>query len=191
MPDTDLLDARTGAALDYSGQTVTALAVPHRFNDIAGTPESKEIALLGQAGLFGEYGDTFHPQEPVTAASLLRAMLELKNGIGSYGQAPDQEFLRQAVACGWLKEDLQPGSRVTREELARIVVRMLGLERAAEAPGIYRIPFANAGSIAPDDTGYVALAWGLGIMKDEGSMFHPGQSVTRAEAAAVLVRAFQ
>ncbi len=191
IPETDLLDASTGTAIDYNGRPVTTLTVSESFTDIAGVPEAKEIALLGQAGIFTEYGDAFHPQEPVTAASLLRAMLEIKNGRGSSEQASDQDVLKQAGDCGWLKEDLQPDSKITREELARIVVRMLGLERAAETPGIYRIPFTDAGSIAPDGTGYVALAWGMGIMKEDGSMFHPEQPVTRAGAAAVLVRAFQ
>jgi hypothetical protein len=191
IPETDLLDASTGTALDYKGHPVTALAVSQNFTDIAGVPEAKEIALLGQAGIFNEYGDAFHPKELVTASSLLRAMLVIKNGRGSYEQASDQDVLKQAGDCGWLKEDLQPASRITREEMARIIVRMLGLERAAETPGIYRVPFADAGSIASDDTGYVALAWGMGIMKEDGSMFHPEQPVTRAEAAAVLVRAFQ
>ena len=191
MPATDLIDARTGTPLDYNGQPAAPLAVPHRFNDIAGNYAVKEIELLGQAGLFGEYGSAFHPNEPVSAASLLRAVLKLHEGPGGYDQMPDQEVLKQAKDRGWVKEDMQPGNAVTREVLARMVVRMLGLERAAEVRGIYKLPFDDAAAIAPDATGYVALAWGLGIMKEDGSRFNPQQPVSRAEAAAVLFRAFK
>lgn len=191
MQAADLLDARTGVPLSNSGQPVVAITGPRRFTDISGVPEAREIELLGQAGLFGEYGDAFRPDEPVALAPLLRAMLELKDGVGSYSQVREQEILSRAWERGWLKEDLQPDSQVSRELLAKLTVRMLGLERAALAPGIYRVSFTDIAALSSNSAGYVALAWGLGIMKEDGPWFHPWQPVTRAEAAAALVRAFQ
>jgi len=191
MPATGLLDARTGAPLDGNGRMAAPLTAPRRFTDLAGVPQAREIELLGQAGLFGEYGDAFHPNEPITAAALLRAMLQLHEGPGNYAQMSGQDLMKQARDRGWLREDLPPEGRVAREELCRIVVRMLGLERAAEARGIYRLPFDDAAAISPDAAGYVALAWGLGIIKEEGSLLKPEQPVSRAEAAAVLFRAFK
>ncbi|APC09151.1 S-layer homology domain-containing protein [Neomoorella thermoacetica] len=50
------------------------------------------------------------------------------------------------------------------------------------------MPYTDAGSLSSDSLGYVALSWGPGILKGNGSTFAPGHQVTRAEAAAALVR---
>ena len=187
----DLLDARTGEFLDWEGKPLSQRPRAYRFNDIAGNFAEKEIALLGKAGLFGEYGDAFHPEEKVTLVSLLRAMLAAKGNLEDVAGLTDREILKRARDQEWLKEDLQPDSPVSRETLVKLLVRMLGLERAARAEGIYRVPYADAASLPPDALGYAALAWGLGFVKGDGVNFTPGHEVTRAEAAAALVRALQ
>ncbi|MBC7324836.1 MAG: S-layer homology domain-containing protein, partial [Moorella sp. (in: Bacteria)] len=149
----------------------------------------KEINLLGQAGIFGEYGDAFHPNENVTVVSLLRAMLMARNGAWGYTDLKDEEILKRARDEKWLQEDLQGGATVSRETLAKFMIRFLNLERAARVEGIYKVPYNDAASLSPGSLGYVALTWGLGIIRGSGSTFEPGHSVTRAEAAAALVRA--
>lgn len=69
-----------------------------------------------------------------------------------------------------------------------MMVRFVGLDRAAQAKGIFTVPFANAPSISPDSLEYVALAYGLGILRGNGSYFRPADPVSCAEAAVALVR---
>lgn len=183
-----MVDARTGQPLDWQGNPLNQAPRPYFFNDIAGNFAEREINLLGQAGLFGEYGSAFHPDEKITAVSLLRAMLMAKNGVWGNTDLPDAEVLKRARDQGWLKEDLQPGDSITRETLARLMIRFLNLDHVARLEGIYRVPYNDAGSLSPDSLGYVALSWGLGILKGNGFTFEPGHQVTRAEAAAALVR---
>ncbi|MGB9905099.1 MAG: S-layer homology domain-containing protein, partial [Desulfotomaculales bacterium] len=187
----DLLDARTGEFLDWTGKPLSQQRRVYRYNDIAGNFAEEEISLLGRAGLFGEYGSAFHPEEKVTAVSLLRAMLMAKGEFFDGAAPADQDVLRRARVRGWLKEELAPDDPVSRETLVKLLVRMLGLERAARAEGIYRVPYADAASLPPDALGYAALAWGLGFVKGDGTNFTPGHEVTRAEAAAALVRALR
>jgi hypothetical protein len=187
----DLLDARTGEFLDWVGEPLSRQRRVHRFNDIAGNFAEEEISLLGQAGLFGEYGSAFRPEEKVTAVSLLRAMLMAKGEFFDGAAPADQDVLKRARARGWLKEELAPDSPVTRETLVKLLVRMLGLDLAARAKGVYTVPYADAASLPPDTLGYAALAWGLGFVKGDGVNFTPGHEVTRAEAAAALVRALR
>ncbi|MEW5899733.1 MAG: YcdB/YcdC domain-containing protein, partial [Bacillota bacterium] len=175
----DLLDARTGEFLDWTGKPLSQQRRVYRFNDIAGNFAEEEISLLGQAGLFGEYGSAFHPEEKVTAVSLLRAMLMAKGEFFDGGVPADQDVLKRARVRGWLKEDLPPGGAVSRETLVKLMIRMLGLDRAAQVEGIYQVPYADASSFAPGSLGYVALAWGLGIVKGDGVNFAPGHEVTR------------
>ncbi|OIQ09050.1 peptidase propeptide and YPEB domain protein [Moorella thermoacetica] len=183
-----MVDARTGQLLDWQGTPLNQAPRPYHFNDIAGNFAKREINLLGQAGLFGEYGSAFHPDENITAVSLLRAMLMAKNGVQGNSDLGDDEVLKRAREQGWLKEDLQPGASITRETLAKLMIRLLNLDHVARVEGIYRVPYTDAGSLSSDSLGYVALSWGLGILKGNGSTFEPGHQVTRAEAAAALVR---
>ncbi|QGP91110.1 S-layer homology domain protein [Neomoorella glycerini] len=187
----DMLDARTGQFLDWEGKPVAQQPRPYRFNDIAGNFAEKEINLLGQAGIFGEYGEAFHPDENVTVVSLLRAMLMARNGVWGYKDLKDEEILKRAREEKWLQEDLQAGATVSRETLAKFMIRFLNLERAALAEGIYKVPYSDAGSLSPGSLGYVALTWGLGILKGNGFTFEPNHIVTRAEAAAALIRALE
>ncbi|NPV26085.1 MAG: S-layer homology domain-containing protein [Firmicutes bacterium] len=188
---TNLIDAKTGEPLDWQGKPLAQQPRAHRFTDIQGSFGEQEITLLGQAGIFGEYGDTFRPAENITAASLLRAMLMANNGPWGIIDLSDEDVLKQARERGWLKEDLLPNATISREMLAKMVIRLLNLERAARVQGIYQVPYADTNAIAKDSFGYVALAWGLDILKGDGSYFRPDQAVTRAEAAVALVRAMK
>ncbi|PRR73319.1 YcdB/YcdC domain-containing protein [Neomoorella humiferrea] len=187
----NMIDARTGQFLDWEGKPIGRQPRPYRFNDIAGNFAEKEISLLGQAGIFGEYKDAFHPDEKVTVVSLLRAMLMSRYGVWGYHDLKDGEILQRAREEKWLKENLEPGAAVSRELLAKFLIRYLNLERVARIEGIYRVPYRDSSSLNPETLGYAALAWGLGIIKGDGFTFDPAHDITRAEAAAALVRTLQ
>ncbi len=187
-PRQPMIDARTGEALDWQGKPLVQQPRPYRFTDIAGHWAEKEISLLGQAGIFGEYGDTFRPGEGITAVHLLWAMLAAHDGVREAAGLTGEQVMDRARQLGWVKEDLQPGDDISRQVLARLMIRFLGLDRAARAKGIFTVPFADAPSISPDSLGYVALAYGLGILRGDGSYFRPADPVSRAEAAVALVR---
>lgn len=187
----NMIDARTGQFLDWEGKPIGLQPRPYRFNDVAGNFAEKEINLLGRAGIFGEYGDAFHPDEEVTIVSLLRAMLMARYGVWGYHDLNDEEILKRARDEKWLQENLEPGSPVSRELLAKFLIRYLNLERVARIEGIYRVPYRDASSLNPETLGYAALSWGLGIIKSDGVNFDPTHYITRAEAAAALVRTLQ
>lgn len=185
----NIIDARTGEPLDWQGNPIARMPRAYRFDDIEGNFAEKEISLLGRAGIFGEYGSKFRPGEEVTTVSLLRAMLIAREGIWGKTDMSDDEILREARTRKWLQEEAQPGDKVTREYLAKLMIRMINLEKAAKIEGIYQVPFKDANALSPGSTGYAVLAWGLGILKGDGVSFLPERRVTRAEAAVSLVRA--
>ena len=191
-PVTDTISAVTGEPLDWQGKPISGLLRAYRFTDIQNNFAAREISLLGQRGIFGEYGDTFHPDEKITTVSLLRAML-LTSGNGEYVGLSDKEILDRAEKLGWLGqgEQWQSGGTVSRENMAKLLVRFLDLDRVARLKGIYQAPFNDAAAISPDSLGYVALARGLEIIKGDGSDFRPADPVIRAQAAVALVRAIE
>jgi hypothetical protein len=74
----DIIDAKTGQFLDWQGKPLTAQPRSYHFTDIAGLEAEKEITALGQAGIFGEYGDLSSPlkilaQNPSSGPSSISA----------------------------------------------------------------------------------------------------------------------
>ncbi|MBC9786231.1 S-layer homology domain-containing protein [Heliobacterium chlorum] len=186
-----LLDARTGQSLDWEGNIVDENKYDFKFNDISGIPLEAEIHKLGQINLFREYGSAFHPNESVSMVSLLRGMVMIKSPLSDNKTITDQEVIASAKSFGWVQGEVQPGDAVTREQLAKLTVRMLKLEPAAKVQKIYQLPFEDAASLSDGSIGYVALAWGLGMIKTDTNNLAPQQAVTRAEAAYALLQAMK
>lgn len=187
----DLMDAKTGQFLDWQGKPITEQPRPYNFNDISGSFAEEEIKLLGQAGAFGEYDNEFRPNENITIESLFRAMLVAKNGVWSYQGLTDEELLKQVKDLGWLKENISLNDQVSRELQAKLVVRMLQLEKIAQIEELFQVPYDDSESFSAGSLGYIALTKGLNVMNIEGKTFEPTKKVTRAEAAYALVKALQ
>ncbi|AHF06086.1 PepSY domain-containing protein [Desulfitobacterium metallireducens] len=184
-----MIDAKTGDPLDWSGKPKSQWVVPLYFNDIQGNFAEKEIGLMGLTGAFGEYGDQFNPNKTATVLELLRAMA-IAEGNGRDRVLSDDEVLKLAKERGWMKGDTYVLHELNREYLSKVVIRLIGMEKAAQVKGIYTVPFADVGSISGDSMGYIALTWGLGLLKIDDTHFAPQKGVTRAEAAYALVHAY-
>ena len=83
-----------------------------------------------------------------------------------------------------------PSAPVTREQMAKMVVNMIGKGAVAQALANTPSSFTDAATIEPDLLGYVNVAADMGIVNGypDGS-FRPTQPVTDAEAAAMILRA--
>ena len=184
-----MLDAKTGDPMDWYGKSQSQWSKPHSYTDIQGNYAEKEIGIMGLTGAFEEYGESFRPNEKITAGSLLRAMI-MAEGNNRDRVLTDDDVLKIAKERGWLHEDLKLWSELRRDDLSKIMIRLINLETSAQVKGIYAVPFKDANTIEPDSLGYIALAWGLGILKVDENTLQLNQTVTRAEAAYALVHAY-
>lgn len=182
----NFMDAKTGEFIDWQGRPVSKLPKAYHFNDIAGNFAEKEISILGQAGILGDYGNSFRPDEEISVVSLLRAMLAAKNGIWANYSQTDEKIIKEAKQQGWITGDLLPSGTVTRDMMVRLMMRFLQLDHLAQIEGIYQVPFKD---VQPGSQGYVTLASGLGMLHIDGEEFEPGRNVLRNEAAYALVKA--
>jgi len=189
IPSSNTLDAKSGQLLDYQGQPVEKGPKPYSFTDLADVIEAPEITVLGQAGLFGDYGNSFKPLEKMSVVSLLRAMYLSRFGLWGNTGLTEKEVINKAKELGWLKEDMKPGDPVDRELLAKVLLRYIQLNKLAELKDIYQVDFQDSNQISSDALGYVAIASSTGIIKVEGQVLAPREDVSRAEAAAALFRA--
>ncbi|KLU65318.1 hypothetical protein DEAC_c28700 [Desulfosporosinus acididurans] len=185
----NVLDAKSGELLDFQGRPLDKGPKHYIFNDISGVEGEQEIAALGDAGLFTDYGNSFKPNDKMTLGSLLRAMYLSRYGVMGNTSLSDMDILTQAKEQGWLKENLQSGDYVSRELLCKLFLRYLQLNKFAEFKNIYQVNYQDAADISPDALGYVALATSTGIVNVKGQNFAPSEGVSRAEAAADLFRA--
>lgn len=185
-----MLNAQTGEPLDWYGESQSQWPKANEFTDIQGNYAEKEISIIALTGAFGEYGETFHPDEKVSVNTLLRAMI-MADGNNRDRVLKDNDVLKIAKEQGWLPTDLDLKAELTRADLAKIMIRLINMEPAAKVKGIYAVPFKDAAAIEPDSLGYIALAWGLGILKVDDNTLNPSQTVTRAEAAYALVHAYE
>ena len=182
-----MLDAKTGQTLYQDGQSVSDKPQPYIFNDIEGHFAQKEISLLGQAGIFGEYGNSFHPDENITLRSLLKAMLASRDGNYGIGKIEDQELINRCQRLGWIKESPDLDSQISRDNLSLLMLRFLEIEYLTRVEGIYQVPYQDTAQLSPISKAAAALTWGLGIIKADGKNYDPAHIVSRGEAAAALV----
>ena len=90
-----------------------------------------------------------------------------------------------------MKENISLNDQVSREFQAKLVIRMLQLEKIAQLEELFHYPYDDSNTFSDVSLGYIALAKGLGVMNVEGNKFGPSQKMTRAEAAYAIVKALQ
>lgn len=148
----------------------------------------------------------FHPQRPTSRAELAKLVLAAR-GIGT--QPPQRVSFSDVPANAWYFPFVEtayrvglfhawsgrfdPAGPVSREELAAVAVRALGLEKVAQdlswSTTRQLTGFSDAGFIEPSLRKYVALAVQRGIMAGYGDKtFRPAAHASRAEVAAIVAR---
>lgn len=171
---------------------------PLKLKDIAGHWAEEDIRTLVAAGIISGYSDgTFWPDWIITRAELV-VMLVRSLGLQAEGEAQfsdtaghwAEEPVRIAAASGMVSGygdgTFRPDNPVTREEMAVLLFNAFEIEAA----GSSEISFADGGHIAQWAARAVGAMAHSGILKGTtGNQFRPKEPATRAEAAAVLVRA--
>lgn len=189
--------------------------------DVDGHWAEAEIAELLEAGVVGGYGDgTFRPNTTLSRAAFVKMLAGAMGLAAQPGAAAGfadtaghwvarEGQLGAAVAAGIVRVDEYPQGRfepdraISREEMAVMLVRALGLEEEALAVRLDVVNGqANVGGRLFRDADswrrpqHVAAAIRAGLItgyreSDEQFSFRPEQTATRAEAAAMVVRAIR
>lgn len=194
--------------------TVSPTRVEVGLQDVGSHWARPAILRLLEAGLVSGGADgRFRPDEPVTRAAfvkLLAGARRLAPAPGLSGGFADtlrhwvsaQGYIGAAVRAGIVNREDYPDGRfepdrpITREEMAVMVTRALGLEEralafAGERDGIGGRIFSDAEAWSRPGHIAVAVEEGLlsGYREEDGAYtFRPGGQATRAEACALIVR---
>lgn len=172
----------------------------------------KSIEKLGAKGIISGYGDKcYKPQNKVTNLEALTLILKLtdhkedaeKNDkvhsvLTKYQKQWDIKwgwgYLYVAVEEGILLpeeiKDFNPNQPIKRHELAKYLVRAMGLTKEAKEHMDSKLDFKDANAIPKASRGYVYVINDLGIMTgNEKNQFKPNEPLTRAEIAVCIDRA--
>lgn len=164
------------------------------------------LSVLADSGLLPAEG--FDPDGPVSRRDAVRVLMSaVENGYSSYqpfgrgGEKVsftdvsqndrDYTVIQTAVRRGILAEEdsFSPDQPVLREDLAVWLVRALGYGEVAEMPAKIELKAADADQVSEKARNYVAIAWGLGLIKgDENDLFRPVDQATWAELASLVTR---
>jgi hypothetical protein len=171
------------------------------LSDIAGTQFEKQIRKLVESGVVAGFPDgSFKPNQEVTRAQFAKlAAVALNLNPSGYSQSTFSDvpadhwalgFIEAVAAKGWVKGypdgTYAPEKNITREEIATMVIRVLGREEEGKA---YQEAFVQANDCAKvSDWAYgsVTLAYHSDVQVltfHAGRMIDPQTPATRGETA--------
>lgn len=174
------------------------------FDDISGSFALADIVALHGRGIVSGTGErTFSPERAVTRAEFAALVVRLFGlepvdaAIPSYPDVPAKAWSYSAVEAasqlgivrGVSAASFGGGSPVTREQAATILVRALRLDgERASASGANAPDYEDADRIDDWAEASIQTAARAGLMQGDNGRFRPLDTLTRAEAAAVLNR---
>ncbi len=199
------IDARTGQLVAID----TMLAQPEENHGTLIPQEhwaAVPLSVLADRGLLPAIG--FNPDGPVSRRDAIRVLISAMEGNYVYDlyqqgaekasfmdvSINDTDFavIQYAVSRDILAESERffPDQPVLREELAVWLVRAFGYSEVAEMAVEIELKAADADQVSEKARNYVAIACGLGLIKgDENGLFRPGEQMTWAELASLVIRA--
>lgn len=146
----------------------------------------------------GYQDGTFRPDAAVTRgelAAMLARALKLPDGAGlafadanavpGWAQGPMAAAVQAGLFGGFEDGTIRAQGRMTRAQIAAIVVRAKGLALDPSAP----LAFADADEAPAWARTYIAACAKAGLVAGRGgNRFAPNEDVTRAEAVALILK---
>lgn len=196
------IDGFTGKFVDFNGQEIDNNASAFK-SKIKGNPAEKELSILAVQGIIDT--KSFDLNKKTTRADLIKMLVNAKGyrpymlnsaqalRINYSGAKGDEiyKYLQAAVSYGILDNsgDFKGDEAITREEMIKDIVKLLGYDDIAKAKGIFTLSYSDAADITPDNIGYVAISKGLGLINDTDNKFMPKEQVTITDAALAIYKA--
>ncbi len=188
------------AAIFTFGFGGSALAV--EFSDVPG--DSWAVSSIDQAynyGLMtGQGQNLFGYGKTITKAEFATILCNMLNW---QKVSPAAASFSDVSAAGWYytyvetalandaidkNSSFSPNAAITREEMAVMFVRALGLKDAAKAADSLALPFTDVSA----NQGYICVAYDIGMINGvSADSFAPASSANREEAAAMLSRVYE
>ena len=198
------IDANDGGFLDYNGTPVNKKKEKQaNIRELLnGYSNARELTIMYENDVLDL--DSLNLSDSITKKEAIKMMV-LARGYYAFAGTdvgklnftdiseddPYYQYIQAAVANRMIENKAEAfnGEEIlTREKMAAMVLKMSYLDPIAKAKGIYKLPVEDLKDIDPDLLGYVALAYGLDIIKGAGDNYKPKQNINLAEAAIAIYR---
>jgi hypothetical protein len=159
------ISALTGEKVNYSGKVIKT-GYEGEYDDIEGHWAQRYITIMADIGIL-ERAQSFNPDKYIEKEEFASIMSEA----GMYYEAGESE--------------------ITRFTAVKHIIDSLGYGKVASLTGIYRTEFKDNSEVDEKDIGYLAIAYGLGIINGDAGTgtFRPSERITKAEAVKLAVAA--
>ncbi|MEG2377922.1 MAG: hypothetical protein RSC43_06165, partial [Clostridia bacterium] len=152
------------------------------ITDISGNAYAREIALMGDVGIFGKNSE-FKPNEKITQQDFIRYLV----AAGGYNDLNDEDVYEHALRAKIIEiGEVEPESYVSAYEAMLFSVRCTGYGELIKHSSIF-----NADANVPRKyAGAVAIARGLGLWAPKDGVAVTSKALTRAQAAGLIYNLF-
>ncbi|MGO4179604.1 YcdB/YcdC domain-containing protein [Paenibacillus sp. TAF43_2] len=210
MDESVFLDAETGGWRNRETGDVTQLEKP-KAKDIDGHFAQRQLELMVAYKALDVKDGLVRPNEAVTRGELIKMLVLARSsgvsplamssskqlkGEGSFNDvAADSSYFVYVESA--LEQNLidvgdgsfNPNGKVSRDEMAELIVRALGYNALANYDHIFKASFKDSDQI--ENKGQAAIVVGLKIMSLSDGKFLPKKQVTRGEASVAFFRYLQ
>ncbi len=172
------LDAATGKELDRKGEVKRTKG---DYEDIEKSWAKDIILSLKEEGYYLS-GSKFMPKAVITQQEFFTYLYSPH--MEWYGNV--DKLYNSLIRDGILKkEEVNKNAALTRQDAAKFICRYMGYDKLASQSRLFARVFKDENNASY--RGYVAVAYGLGVMKGKADgTFGGGATMTRAEAASVI-----
>ena len=158
------------------------------------------INSMAERGIIEGYDDgSFLPEKTVTRAEfakMLAGAAALSPQSADFGDVAEDawyaSYVRSASAYLVPVDGMfVPDGEAKRKDIAAAIVRVKCYDAGSADTAAAQARFSDLDALSEDEKGYIASAVENGIMDGfDGGVFKPEEGITRAQAAAILDRAF-
>jgi len=196
------IDAFTGKFLSYDGEEVDEK--DDNFKEtIKDHDAEKELSILASQGIIDT--NEFELDRELTMDEAIKMLVDAKGyrpymirraealKFSNVKEADSNyKYLQMAVQYGILENKeskYKSDEKVTREDLAEMMVKLLGYDKLAKIDSIFKVSYKDGKEISDEKIGYVAICEGLKIMKDNNGKFEPKSNVKMVDMAIAIYNA--
>jgi hypothetical protein len=202
---TTMVEPGTGTTMMQPG---TGVGPGHMFTDVAAGDWFAEYAQnMASHGFMSGFADeTFGPNLPITRgqfAATLGHMMNVEPTTGTtfsdtqgfWGAGMVEAMARMGIIAGHDDGTFDPYGSITREQMAAIMDRAWQAMHGDATPVDMTNAMAQMMQLVHDTSGswaapQIAHMMQIGVFTGSNGMFHPTDTATRAQAAAVMWRWF-
>ncbi len=214
IPSSTRRDQNTVSLSRQMVPRIEKLIIP-KFRDLGGHWAEDNINQLYSLEVFSGSSNFFAPEVPMSRIDFIRAVVKAcdirptvsaaKTRVSSKKAPPevspyvdlmvgsdDYDYAKAAfqkkIAAGVSENVFAPNDNLTRAQAITILVRALGFENIAPTPG-FRTSFVDDREIPIWGVDGIYMAQKMGLISgDHFNRVNPNQSMTKAEASAMLVK---